>query len=53
MGPENVVKTTVFLTDLADFPRMNEVYAGTWARSRRRARRSRRRRCPRGESRST
>ena len=27
MGPENVVKTTVFLTDLADFPRMNEVYA--------------------------
>lgn len=26
MGPENVVKTTVFLTDLADFPRMNEVY---------------------------
>ena len=27
MGPENVVKTTVFLPDLADFPRMNEVYA--------------------------
>jgi 2-iminobutanoate/2-iminopropanoate deaminase len=27
MGPENVVKTTVFLADLADFPRMNEVYA--------------------------
>ena len=26
MGPENVVKTTVFLADLADFPRMNEVY---------------------------
>ena len=26
MGPENVVKTTVFLSDLADFPRMNEVY---------------------------
>jgi len=26
MGPENVVKTTVFLIDLADFPRMNEVY---------------------------
>ena len=23
----NVVKTTVFLTDLGDFPRMNEVYA--------------------------
>jgi 2-iminobutanoate/2-iminopropanoate deaminase len=27
MGPENVVKTTVFLADLADFPKMNEVYA--------------------------
>jgi len=27
MGPENVVKTTVYLTDMADFPRMNEVYA--------------------------
>ncbi|MBI3932470.1 MAG: RidA family protein [Acidobacteria bacterium] len=27
MGPENVVKTTVFLADLGDFPRMNEVYA--------------------------
>ena len=27
MGPENVVKTTVFLADLADFARMNEVYA--------------------------
>lgn len=26
MGPENVVKTTVFLTDMADFPRLNEVY---------------------------
>jgi 2-iminobutanoate/2-iminopropanoate deaminase len=26
MGPENVVKTTVFLTDLADFPAMNAVY---------------------------
>jgi len=26
MGAENVVKTTVFLSDLADFPRMNEVY---------------------------
>jgi 2-iminobutanoate/2-iminopropanoate deaminase len=26
MGPENVVKTTVYLVDLADFPRMNEVY---------------------------
>jgi 2-iminobutanoate/2-iminopropanoate deaminase len=27
MGAENVVKTTVYLADLADFPRMNEVYA--------------------------
>jgi 2-iminobutanoate/2-iminopropanoate deaminase len=27
MGPDNVVKTTVYLADLADFPRMNEVYA--------------------------
>ena len=27
MGPENVVKTTVYLADLADFPRMNDVYA--------------------------
>jgi 2-iminobutanoate/2-iminopropanoate deaminase len=27
MGPENVVKTTVFLSDMADFSRMNEVYA--------------------------
>ena len=27
MGPENVVKTTVYLADLADFARMNEVYA--------------------------
>jgi 2-iminobutanoate/2-iminopropanoate deaminase len=26
MGPENVVKTTVFLQDMADFPKMNEVY---------------------------
>ena len=26
MGPENVVRTTVYLTDMADFPRMNEVY---------------------------
>ena len=26
MGVENVVKTTVFLMDLADFPKMNEVY---------------------------
>jgi 2-iminobutanoate/2-iminopropanoate deaminase len=27
MGPENVVKATVYLADIADFPRMNEVYA--------------------------
>jgi 2-iminobutanoate/2-iminopropanoate deaminase len=27
MGPENVVKTTVYLTEMADFPRMNEVYS--------------------------
>jgi 2-iminobutanoate/2-iminopropanoate deaminase len=26
-GPENVVKVTVFLKDLADFPKMNDVYA--------------------------
>ena len=26
MGPENVVKGSVFLADLADFPQMNEVY---------------------------
>ena len=27
MGAENVVKTTVFLVDLGDFAKMNEVYA--------------------------
>lgn len=27
MGPENVVKATVFLSDMKDFPKMNEVYA--------------------------
>ena len=27
MGPENVVKTTVYLADMADFPRMNEIYS--------------------------
>lgn len=27
MGPENVVKATVYLADMADFPKMNEVYA--------------------------
>jgi 2-iminobutanoate/2-iminopropanoate deaminase len=27
MGPENVVKSTVYLADMADFSSMNEVYA--------------------------
>jgi 2-iminobutanoate/2-iminopropanoate deaminase len=27
MGPTNVVKTTVYLRDMADFAKMNEVYA--------------------------
>ena len=27
MGADNVVKTTVYMADLADFPKMNEVYA--------------------------
>ena len=27
LGPEHVVKTTVYLRDMADFSRMNEVYA--------------------------
>jgi 2-iminobutanoate/2-iminopropanoate deaminase len=27
MGPENVVKATVYLADMADFPKMNDVYA--------------------------
>lgn len=27
MGPENVVKATVYLADIADFPKMNEAYA--------------------------
>jgi 2-iminobutanoate/2-iminopropanoate deaminase len=27
MGPDNVVKTTVYLADMADFAKMNEVYA--------------------------
>jgi 2-iminobutanoate/2-iminopropanoate deaminase len=26
MGPENVVRATVYLADIADFPRMNQVY---------------------------
>jgi len=31
-GFHHVVKTTVFLVDLSDFPRMNEVYARAFAR---------------------
>src|SRR3989442_7103860 len=27
MGPEHVVKATVYLADIADFAKMNEVYA--------------------------
>ena len=30
LGLVNVVKTTVFLADLADFPAVNEVYARTF-----------------------
>jgi 2-iminobutanoate/2-iminopropanoate deaminase len=30
MGPDNVVRTTVYLTDMGDFARMNEVYARTF-----------------------
>jgi 2-iminobutanoate/2-iminopropanoate deaminase len=26
MGPENVVKATIFLADIGDFPQVNEVY---------------------------
>lgn len=33
-GWGDVVKTTVFLTDMADFPRFNEVYAETLAAAR-------------------
>lgn len=32
MGAENVVKTTVYLADMGDFPRMNEVYARYFAK---------------------
>ena len=43
----NVVKTTVFLVDMADFAAMNEVYAARLRRPpARRAPRSRSRRCP-------
>lgn len=30
-GPENVVKTTVFLTDMVDFQAVNSVYAETFS----------------------
>ncbi len=33
LGPENVVKTTIYLADMGDFPRVNEVYAGYFADS--------------------
>jgi 2-iminobutanoate/2-iminopropanoate deaminase len=32
MGPDNVVKATVYLTDLTEFPRMNEVYGRYFAK---------------------
>jgi 2-iminobutanoate/2-iminopropanoate deaminase len=32
MGPENVVKATVYLADFGDFPRMNTVYARYFAK---------------------
>ena len=32
-GFEHVVKTTVFLTDMADFPKMNEVYGRAFAQA--------------------
>jgi 2-iminobutanoate/2-iminopropanoate deaminase len=32
LGPENAVKTTVYLMDMADFPRMNAVYARYFAK---------------------
>ena len=32
LGAENVVKTTVYLMDMADFPRMNAVYARYFAK---------------------
>jgi len=28
LNMENVVKTTIFLTDINDFPKVNEIYAG-------------------------
>jgi 2-iminobutanoate/2-iminopropanoate deaminase len=32
MGPENVVKTTVYLADFGDFGKMNEVYGRQFAK---------------------
>jgi 2-iminobutanoate/2-iminopropanoate deaminase len=32
MGPENVVRTTVYLADFGDFGKMNEVYARHFAK---------------------
>jgi 2-iminobutanoate/2-iminopropanoate deaminase len=32
MGPENVVKATVYLADFADFGKMNEIYAQKFAK---------------------
>lgn len=29
-GPSSVIKTTVFLADMDDFPAMNEIYAGVF-----------------------
>jgi 2-iminobutanoate/2-iminopropanoate deaminase len=30
LGPDDVVKCTVYLVDMADFPAMNEAYAAAW-----------------------
>jgi 2-iminobutanoate/2-iminopropanoate deaminase len=32
LGPDQVVKVNVFLTDMSDFAAMNEVYAAHWAK---------------------
>jgi 2-iminobutanoate/2-iminopropanoate deaminase len=32
MTPDQVVKVNVFLTDMADFPAMNEIYAKQFAK---------------------
>jgi len=31
LGPSSVVKTTVFITDMNDFPKVNEIYASYFA----------------------